>query len=81
MTGRYLQTGRQYQDVANRASLPSWNRFDLGARYRFKAAQQRYTIRAAIENVADKDYWASSYGGYLVQGAPRTFKVAMTVDF
>ncbi|CAG9168503.1 TonB-dependent siderophore receptor [Cupriavidus respiraculi] len=81
VTGRYLQTGRQYQDVANRASLPSWNRFDLGARYRFKAAQQRYTIRAAIENVADKDYWASSYGGYLVQGAPRTFKVAMTVDF
>lgn len=81
VTGRYLQTGRQYQDVANRASLPSWNRFDLGARYRFKAAQQLYTIRAAVENVADKDYWASSYGGYLVQGAPRTFKVAMTVDF
>jgi iron complex outermembrane receptor protein len=81
VTGRYLQTGRQYQDVANRASISSWNRFDLGARYRFKAAQQRYTVRALVENVADKAYWASTYGGYLVQGAPRTFKVAMTVDF
>ncbi len=81
VSGRYLQTGRQYLDVANRVSLPSWRRFDLGARYTFKAAQQRYTLRAGIENVAGKAYWASAYGGYLIMGAPRTFKVAMTVDF
>lgn len=80
-TGRYLQTGRQYLNVTNATSLPSWNRVDLGARYSFKASQQRYTLRASVENVADKGYWASSYGGYLVMGAPRTFKVAMTVDF
>ncbi len=81
VSGRYLQTGRQYLDVANRVSLPSWRRFDLGARYTFKAAQQRYTLRAGIDNVAGKAYWASAYGGYLTMGAPRTFKVAMTVDF
>lgn len=81
VSGRYLQTGRQYLDVANRVSLPSWRRFDLGARYTFKAAQQRYTLRAGIENVAGKAYWASAYGGYLTMGAPRTLKVAMTVDF
>lgn len=81
LSGRYLQTGRQYQNLSNQTSLPSWNRFDLGARYRFKSGQQRYTLRAGIENVGDKEYWASSFGGYLVQGAPRTFKVAMTVDF
>ncbi|MNS68468.1 Ferrichrome receptor FcuA precursor [compost metagenome] len=81
VSGRYLQTGAQYADVANRVRVPSWNRFDLGARYSFKAAQQRYTLRAAVENVADKAYWASAYGGYLVQGAPRTFKLSMTVDF
>ncbi|MHA7679655.1 TonB-dependent receptor [Cupriavidus sp. PET2-C1] len=81
VSGRYLQTGRQYLDVANQVSTPSWNRFDLGARYRFKAAQQRYTVRALVENVANKAYWASTYGGYLTQGAPRIFKVAMTVDF
>ena len=81
VTGRYLYTGRQYLDAANAVSIPSWNRFDLGARYTFKAAQQRYTVRALVENVANKAYWASTYGGYLLQGAPRTFKVAMTVDF
>ncbi|BDB26146.1 TonB-dependent receptor [Cupriavidus sp. P-10] len=81
LSGRYLQTGAQYADVANRVRVPSWNRFDLGARYSFKAAQQRYTPRAAVENVANKAYWASAYGGYLVQGAPRTVKLSMTVDF
>ncbi|WP_454752616.1 hypothetical protein [Cupriavidus necator] len=47
----------------------------------FKAAQQRYTLRAAVENVANKAYRASACGGYLVQGAPRTFTLSMTVDF
>lgn len=40
-----------------------------------------YTLRASVENVANKDYWASAYGGYLVIGNPRTFKVSMTVDY
>lgn len=81
VSGRYLQTGRQQVNATNTISVPSWNRFDLGARYAFKAAQQRYTVRALVENLGNKDYWSSAYGGYLVQGAPRTFKVAMTVDY
>lgn len=81
VSGRYIQTGRQQANAANTISLPSWNRFDLGARYVFKAAQMRYTMRASVENVANKDYWASAYGGYLVVGNPRTFKVSMTVDY
>lgn len=81
VSGRFLQTGSQYVNDTNTAKLAAWNRLDLGARYTFKAARQRYTVRAAVENVANKAYWASGFGGYLVQGAPRTFKVAMTVDF
>ena len=81
MSGRFIQTGSQQVNAANTISLPSWHRFDLGARYAFKASQLRYTVRASVENVADKDYWASSYGGYLVVGNPRTFKLSMTVDY
>lgn len=81
VSGRYMQTGRQKLNATNTISLPSWNRFDLGARYSFKASQIRYTVRGAVENLANKAYWSSAYGGYLVQGDPRTFKVSMTVDY
>lgn len=81
VSGRFIQTGRQQVNATNTINLPSWNRVDLGARYAFKAAQMRYTVRASVENVANKDYWASAYGGYLVVGNPRTFKVSMTVDY
>jgi len=81
VSGRLLQTGSQYADLANQVKLPSWTRIDLGARYGFKVASQRYTVRAAVENVANRAYWTSAYGGYLVEGRPRTFKVSMTADF
>ena len=29
----------------------------------------------------NKDYWASTNGGYLTQGEPRTLKVSGTIDF
>ncbi|CAG9164461.1 TonB-dependent receptor [Cupriavidus pampae] len=83
VTGRFIQTGRQYANTTNSIALPSWNRFDLGARYTFKASQVRYTVRALVENVANKDYWAgvSTSASTLYIGNPRTFKVAMTVDY
>jgi iron complex outermembrane recepter protein len=83
VSGRFIQTGRQYANNTNTIALPSWNRFDLGARYTFKASQMRYTVRAAVENLANKDYWAgvSTSASTLSIGNPRTFKVSMTVDY
>jgi len=81
VSGRYLQTGSQYVTLPNTVSLPAWARFDIGARYTIKAAKQRYTLRAGIENVTNKAYWESALGGYLKQGSPRTYKVALTADF
>ena len=56
-------------------------RVDLGARYCFKVEQREVTLRANLENVANEDYWASTIGGYLTQGEPRTLRVSATVDF
>ena len=43
------------------------------------------TLRARLDNVTGRDYWASAGGypdqGYLVLGAPRTLSVSATVDF
>ena len=85
LEGRTVYTGSQYIDDDNADKIPSWVRFDLGARYTMKLDSNPLTLRARIENVADKDYWASTGGyptkNYLVQGAPRTIMVTASYDF
>ena len=85
LTARALYTASQYADGANTQELPSWNRLDIGANYATHILDRNVTFRARIDNVADKNYWASAGGypgsGYLVLGAPRTVTVSATIDF
>lgn len=85
LTGRALHTASQYADAANTQELPSWTRFDAGVRYVTTVGKQFVTLRANIENLTDRDYWASAGGypgrGYLVAGNPRTFVVSASLDF
>ncbi|QOY92824.1 TonB-dependent receptor [Massilia sp. UMI-21] len=85
LNARALHTSSQFADAANFQKLPSWSRLDIGANYLTRFMDRNLTLRARIDNLADKDYWASSGGypgfGYLVQGAPRTLAVSATVDF
>ncbi|MET0383404.1 MAG: TonB-dependent receptor [Burkholderiaceae bacterium] len=83
--GRAVHTSTQFADAANRQAVPSWSRFDVGARYAFDAGAREVTLRARVNNVADRNYWASVGGfpgaGYLTVGEPRTFVVSGTVGF
>jgi iron complex outermembrane receptor protein len=85
LNARALYTAKQFADGANTQQLPSWTRLDLGASYAMRVMDRAVTLRARVDNVADKSYWASAGGypgsGYLVVGAPRTFVVSGTVDF
>ncbi|MDO7929438.1 TonB-dependent receptor [Pseudomonas sp. KFB-139] len=83
LNARLLRTGGQYVNSTNTLSIPAWTRVDLGARYRFKLEERDITLRANLENVANKAYWASAStsNSYLTQGTPRTLKVSATVDF
>ncbi|MFK3798515.1 TonB-dependent siderophore receptor [Pseudomonas sp. NPDC088444] len=83
LSGRILRTGGEYINAENTLSIPAWTRVDLGARYGFKADDKYITLRANVENVANKAYWASAStaNNYLTQGEPRTLKVSATVDF
>ena len=83
LSGRMLRTGGEYINADNTLSIPAWTRVDLGARYGFKADDKYITLRATVENVANKAYWASAStaNNYLTQGEPRTLKVSATVDF
>lgn len=85
LTSRVVYTSKQYTDLDNNRELPSWTRLDLGARYSMNVQERDVTLRARLDNVTGRDYWASAGGytdrGYLVLGAPRTLSVSATVDF
>jgi iron complex outermembrane receptor protein len=86
LNARVLYTSKQYANAANTQAIPSWTRFDIGARYLVDLGNGRaLTLRARIDNLFNKSYWASVGGtqgsNYLVLGAPRTFAVSGTIDF
>lgn len=57
---------------------------NLGARYTAKLGNTATTFRAGVDNVFNKFYWgdaSSAFGGYLIPGAPRVFRVSAQVDF
>jgi iron complex outermembrane receptor protein len=85
LTSRVIYTSSQYVNEANNLEIPSWTRLDLGARYGFKVEERDVTLRARVDNVTGRDYWASTGGypgsNYLVLGAPRTLSVSASVDF
>jgi iron complex outermembrane receptor protein len=83
LTGRVIYTGAQYVNATNTLSLPDWTRVDLGARYTFTSPWngKPIVVRASVENVFNKAYWASAYSGVITLGAPRTYLVSTTFNF
>ena len=82
---RAVHTASQYADAANTLTVPAWNRFDIGARYAFDVSAHEITLRAGVNNVTNRNYWASAGGypgqGYLTVGAPRTFLFSGTFAY
>jgi iron complex outermembrane receptor protein len=81
LTARSIYTSAQYLDAANTQKIPSWVRFDLGARYAIRHIATPVTIRANILNAFDKQYWSSAAASGLTLGDRRTLMLSATVDF
>ncbi|MFD1881632.1 TonB-dependent receptor [Paracoccus pacificus] len=86
LSGRAIHTGSQFADLDNTQRLPSWTRLDLGASYTVdRPGQEPVVLRAAVENVLDRDYWASASAGMMVngltRGAPRTLLLSASMRF
>lgn len=76
-----VYTGSQYANNANTLKLPSWVRYDLGARYKTTIDHVPVTFHASVENVFDKHYWSSSFSdNFATLGGPRTFKLSATMQ-
>jgi iron complex outermembrane receptor protein len=82
---RGVHTASQYADLANTEVVPAWTRFDIGGRYAFDVSAHEITLRAGVNNVTNRNYWASAGGypgqGYLTVGAPRTFVFSGTFAY
>ena len=64
--------------------MPGYHVFDLGAAYATRVAARRPRCARGVDNVTDKFYWRDvtpALGGYLLPGAPRTFRVSAQFDF
>ncbi len=80
--GRFIYTGAQWADSGNKLRVPSWNRLDLNASYATQFGATPVRFNASVENVADKKYWIGLFAdGFVMPGAPRTFKLSATVSF
>jgi iron complex outermembrane receptor protein len=71
-------TGRKEATRDDAVSVPSYNIFNLGARYTLGGEQGHVTLRLYADNIADKRYWkdtGASYGDTFIHlGAPTTVR-------
>ena len=86
LSSRGLYSRSQYLDASNVKQIDAWTRLDVGARYGFKVDDKRITLRANVENVADRRYWSSAGASDdsepgLTLSTPRTYLLSATIDF
>jgi iron complex outermembrane receptor protein len=84
LTARAIHTGEAYADQANKLTVPSWTRYDAGARYTFASPWngKPVVVRFSVENLLDTNYWqAATNERYLILAAPRTYLLSTTFNF
>ena len=81
--GWYAETGvtlvgNRFADPANTIVLPGYGRWDALAGWRHKD----WDVRAALNNIADRDYYSSATSAFQIQpGEPRNLVVTGTYSF
>jgi len=84
VSGQWQYAGKKSFDPENTVYVPGYHVFGLGASYGLKMGTTAVTLRARVDNLFDKFYWrdvTQQLGGYLLPGAPRTFRVSAQFDF
>jgi catecholate siderophore receptor len=74
--GRFLDD--MFQDISNETALPSHSVFDASISY---PIGNRLEVLAIGENIFDKEYIASGFGGLEIFGAPRQVFAGIRLGF
>jgi iron complex outermembrane receptor protein len=61
--------------------IPAVTSYTAGANYLMRVGRQRVTFTLYVENLTDKQYWATAGGGIMSVAFPRTIKGSVKVDF
>lgn len=72
--------GEQYASPSNLVKLPGYARADITAFYEAK----RYEVRLLVNNLFDREYFASAHGGVDIDntpGAPRNAQLSLKLKF
>lgn len=65
----------------NQAFIPGYTLFDLGASWTSTFDRNELTVRLTGQNIADKQYFASTGNNQIAQGPPRMLKFSITTRF
>ncbi|MCA3182085.1 MULTISPECIES: TonB-dependent siderophore receptor [unclassified Cupriavidus] len=74
-------TGAMYVNSANTQQIPSYTTADVGARYTTRVAGKQVTVRAVLNNVFNRRYWTTTYDGFVLPAATRTFLMNASLQF
>ncbi|WP_236531275.1 TonB-dependent siderophore receptor [Pseudomonas syringae] len=77
--GKY--NGKSDANDTNTLQLPSTTLFGAGANYSIAMRRHEVTLRAAVDNIANRRYWAFASGNSVYLGAPRTFSFNVSFDY
>jgi iron complex outermembrane receptor protein len=86
LTANVRFVDKQYLDQTEQFAIDGYSVVDLGARYRFHAADADWTLRLNVENALDNRYYESGEfypgdAGYLAYGAPINANFSVQVEF
>ncbi|QDR82662.1 TonB-dependent receptor [Sporomusa termitida] len=78
---RAVFSSSQYANSTNTVEIPSWVRFDIGARYKTVINKVPVTYRLSVENLFDRNYWSGSFAdGYVTLANSRTVKLSAAMQ-
>lgn len=66
---------------ASNLSVPGYMVFHLGASYTTRLSGYDVTLRAAVNNLADRRYGEFQYADYIKPGDPRSVSLNARIDF
>ena len=72
--------GSRPLNAQNSVDLPGYVRFDAGVRYLTRIGGLSTILRAGVQNLTDKRYWAAANYSSVWPGTPRTFFLSAQVD-
>ena len=85
LLGGVQYSGSKYANQAGSVKVGDYTVFDLGGRYSMRLEGYEAVLRLSVDNLFDIRYWrdAGEYlgDGYLFPGAPRTARLAATLNF